>query len=613
MKQIAILVFTLLLSLSISAQEIVKGKVIDANAYSPIVGATIMVKNTSRGSITDNTGQFSIQAALYDTLVVSFLGYKRQEYIITSNKSIIIPMQSDQATLEEVVVTGYGSTRKENISNSVPIRANESRAPAKARKKIYRGAADGLQKDKTRPEGYNQINENGDLETKDSPISTLSIDVDKAAYANVRRYLINQQQPPKDAVRIEELINYFPYAYDAPSPDNKHPFAVQTEITECPWNSERQLLHVAIQGQRIPKQESPGSNLVFLIDVSGSMESPNKLPLLRESFSLLADQLSEADKVSIVVYAGAAGVVLSPTAGNDKTTIKAALNSLNAGGSTAGGAGIERAYQLAEENFITNGNNRIILATDGDFNVGLSDQNSLVKLIEEKRKSGIFLTVLGFGTGNYQDGQMEQIADHGNGNYFYIDGQREARKVLRDELSGTLFTIAKDVKIQIEFNPGKVKSYRLIGYENRLLEEKDFEDDKKDAGELGSGHSVTALYEIVPQTDPSVARKRKDGETLAYVRLRYKQPKETKSILMETEINARIYPLEKCSEAFQLSCIVAEFGLLLRDSEHKAEASYNSIIPRLESLQEADLKADRDELLQLIVNAAVLEEAALEK
>lgn len=612
MRHIAILISLVLLSASLSAQNLVKGKVVDGANMNPLVGATVAVKNASRGALTDQNGDFQVQADSGATLVVSYLGFQKQEVIISQTGTMIIKMQADHATLDEVVVTGYATPRKESVVASITT-VEKSQISAKSPKRVYRGRADNLKKDPIRPEGYNPINENGDLETEDSPISTLSIDVDKAAYANVRRYLINKQSPPKDAVRIEELINYFPYAYEAPDPKSEHPFAVHTQITECPWNSERQLLHIAIQGQRIPKQESPGSNLVFLLDVSGSMNNANKLPLLIESFSLLVDQLSEADKVSIVVYAGAAGVVLSPTAGNDKTTIKAALNSLSAGGSTAGGAGIERAYQLAEENFLEHGNNRVIIATDGDFNVGLSDQASLIKLIEKKRESGIFLTVLGFGTGNYQDGQMEQIADHGNGNYFYIDGQREARKVLRDELSGTLFTIAKDVKIQIEFNPGKVKSYRLIGYENRLLEEKDFKDDKKDAGELGSGHSVTALYEIVPQTDPSVARKRKDGETLAYVRLRYKQPEATKSILMETDINARIYPLAKCSEAFQLSCIVAEFGLLLRESEYKAEASYSTLITRLESLQEVDLEADRDELLQLIVNAAVLEEAALEK
>ncbi len=620
MRHTTLLLGLLWLSSELSSQNFVEGKVVGVGTQKPLTSATVMVKNTYRGVITDVKGEFKIWAESSDTLVVRFIGYIEQEVSVSFEEPILIQMIADSTALGEVQISDSLSNQIDDpglktISLDSPTSGSINRLGRNSKR--YRGRAENTIKmdhyDSIKGNNFKAIEENTDFDTREKNISTLSIDVDKASFSIVRCYLSNNQLPPTDAVRIEELINYFPYQYEAPAPEAAHPFAVHTEITECPWNPERQLLHVAIQGQRELPNSKPGSNLVFLIDASGSMGGADKIDLLKQGFNLLVDQLNGEDVVSIVVYTGEAGISLPPTSGNEKSIIKEAINSIYARGSTAGEAGIQKAYALAEENFIPNGNNRIILATDGDFNVGISSESELIQLIEEKRKTGIFLTVLGFGMGNLQDSKMEQIADHGNGNYFYLDNEREAKKVLVDELRGTLFTIAKDVKIQVEFNPGKVASYRLIGYENRLLEEKDFKDDKKDAGELGSGHNVTALYEIVPQTDPSVARKREDGETLAYVRLRYKKPDESKSILLETAINARIYPLQRCSEAFQLSCVVAEFGLLLRDSEYKASASYNEIIRRLESLQAPELEADRDELLKMILEAAVLVEAQAQK
>ncbi len=345
-------------------------------------------------------------------------------------------------------------------------------------------------------EEYNQIEEQPFLLVKNSPLSTFSIDVDTASYSNVRRFLNNRELPPADAVRIEEMINYF--TSDYPYPQGNIPFSVTTEISQAPWQKQHKLVLVGLQGKPIAKENLPPSNLVFLIDVSGSMDEPNKLPLLKSAFSLLVQQLEKKDTVSIVVYAGAAGVVLPPTPGNQKSKILAAINNLEAGGSTAGGEGIQLAYKLAKDNFFKSGNNRVILATDGDFNVGVSSEGELVKLVEQYRNDNIFLTVLGFGMGNYKDNKMEQLANKGNGNYAYIDNSQEANKVLVSEMGANLLTIAKDVKIQVEFNPAKVQAYRLIGYDNRRLNDRDFNDDQKDAGELGAGHSVTALYEIIP-------------------------------------------------------------------------------------------------------------------
>jgi Ca-activated chloride channel family protein len=433
-------------------------------------------------------------------------------------------------------------------------------------------------------EQYDWIQENVFKLAMENPLSTFSIDVDRAAYANVRRFLNDNQLPPVDAVRIEEMVNYFDYDY--PQPKGEDPFSISLEVASCPWNEDHQLALVGLQGLDVDTSDLPPNNLVFLLDVSGSMNSSDKLPLLKSAMRLLVNQLRPEDRVSIVVYAGAAGLVLEPT--SDKGRINDAVARLQAGGSTAGGAGIELAYRTAQQGFLKEGNNRVILATDGDFNVGASSDGELVRLIEEKRKSGIFLTVLGFGTGNYKDSKMEKLADKGNGNYAYIDDILEARKVLVNEMGGTLLTIAKDVKVQVEFNPAQVKAYRLIGYENRVLASEDFDNDLKDAGELGAGHTVTALYELIPAgSDEAIPaagelkyRKTQlvDSNDLMTVKLRYKQPDGDESKLLVRTVNAADFHGLQPSDNFQFASEVAEFGLLLRDSEFKGNASYGKVI-----------------------------------
>lgn len=438
-------------------------------------------------------------------------------------------------------------------------------------------------------EEYNRIYENTFFSVLDNPQSTFSIDVDTASYANIRRFINQGQFPPKDAVRIEEMINYFNYDY--PVPEGDKAFSINTEVAECPWNKANKLVLIGLQGEKIETENLPPNNLVFLIDVSGSMHSSDKLPLLKKALILMVDQLREEDRISLVTYAGHSAVVLDSASGREKHKIITAIDNLEAGGSTAGSAGIERAYQIAKQNYLQEGNNRIILATDGDFNVGVSSTGDLVRIIEEKRKEGIFLTILGFGTGNYKDSRMEELSNKGNGNYAYIDNLLEAKKVLINELGGTLLTIAKDVKIQLEFNPAKVKEYRLIGYENRVMENKDFDDDLKDAGELGAGHSVTALYELV-LVDDSKINLSSDlvyQETLikeeAYlnnelltIRLRYKEPDETVSQLITTALIDHDQNTAGASENFRFAAAVVQFGMLLRDSEFKGDASYQSVI-----------------------------------
>ncbi len=444
-------------------------------------------------------------------------------------------------------------------------------------------------------ETYDYISENTFKKVIDHPLSTFSIDVDKAAYANVRRFLNNSQMPYKDAVRIEEMINYFDYNY--PKPKGNDAFSTYLELGTCPWNSKNQLLLIGIQGKTIDEDNLPPNNLVFLIDVSGSMAPENRLPLLKKSFRILVDKLRSQDKVAIVVYAGAAGLVLPSTTGNEKEKILSAIDRLNAGGSTAGGEGIRLAYQIAEENFIPNANNRIILASDGDFNVGISSTSELERFIESKRDLGIYLTILGFGIGNYKDSRFETLSNKGNGNYFYIDNILEAKKVFDHELWGTLFTIANDVKIQIEFNPAKIKEYRLIGYENRLLNKEDFNNDKKDAGDIGCGHSVTALYELVPtdgiSTDSDVdplnyqSLQIKNSSDLMTLKIRYKIPGEQTSKLITSKITEKDIKSKNFSDKFLFASAVAEFGMLLRDSEFKGSSTYESV---LELANKANLK-----------------------
>ena len=467
-------------------------------------------------------------------------------------------------------------------------------------------------------EEYDRIRENEFKDVAQNPLSTFSIDVDTASYSNVRRFLASSQLPPKDAVRIEELINYFDYDY--PEPKGKHPFSIVAEISQCPWNKKNRLVHIGLQGKGLNYDELKPCNLVFLVDSSGSMSNANKLPLLKKALGLLLDGLSKKDKVAIVAYAGSAGLVLPSTPATEKGKILAALNKLQAGGSTAGGQGIKLAYGVAKKNLIVGGNNRVVLCTDGDFNVGTSSTSELVRLIEEKRKDDIYLTLCGFGMGNYKDGRMEQISNAGNGNYFYIDNIKEAKKVFVTEMRATLFTIAKDVKIQIEFNPTKVKAYRLIGYENRLLAKEDFDNDKKDAGELGAGHTVTALYEILPAgADVAVAKAgdlkyqetkvkagAKDSPEIMTVKFRYKPPKSDVSTLIEMPVVDQDIALGKTSSDFRFSAAVAGFGMLLRDSKFKGDLTYKDVTTLAKGAKGQDANGYRAEFIGMVESAGLL-------
>lgn len=468
-----------------------------------------------------------------------------------------------------------------NFPNIIKIETKElnreERKKLKELEKEYQWQ--GLPKIQVDTEDYEAFEENKFENPAVTPLSTFSIDVDNASYTNIRRFLNNGQTVPKDAVRVEEMINFFKYQY--PQPKNNEPFSINTEYSDAPWNPKHKLLKIGLQGKSIPTNELPASNFVFLIDVSGSMSDQNKLPLLKESMKMLVNQMRAKDRIAIVVYAGAAGLVLPSTGGDDKDKIITALENLNAGGSTAGGEGIELAYKTAQENFIKKGNNRVILATDGDFNVGASSNTDMQTLIEEKRKSGVFLTCLGYGMGNYKDSKMEILADKGNGNYAYIDNMQEADRFLQKEFKGSMYAIAKDVKIQIEFNPKHVQSYRLIGYENRKLRDEDFANDAIDAGELGSGHTVTALYEIIPTgvesdyftnapelkySQPATTAGTYNDE-LATIKFRHKKPDEDVSKEIVKVISNNAVPLEQATGDFKFSAAVAWFGLKLRDSE----------------------------------------------
>jgi Ca-activated chloride channel family protein len=518
------------------------------------------------------------------------------------------------------------SEAEENPAATTPEAVPALTAELRERSKVAADAVGGMRYDlegrynpNFNTESYNQIVENVFLSVAANPLSTFSIDVDRASYSNVRRFINQGQRPPIDAVRIEELINYFHYDY--PDPDGEHPFSITTEVTDAPWNPLHKLVRIGIQGERIDTDNLPPSNLVFLLDVSGSMQSPDKLPLLKASFRMLVNELRPEDRVAIVVYAGAAGLVLPSTPGDEKETILTAIEALEAGGSTAGGEGIILAYRIAQESHIDGGNNRVILATDGDFNVGASSDAEMVRLIEEKRQQGTFLTVLGFGTGNLKDSKMEQLADHGNGNFAYIDNLMEARKVLVTEMGGTLLTIAKDVKIQVEFNPTRVLAYRLIGYENRLLANEDFNDDTKDAGELGAGHSVTALYEVIPvgvdspseirgvdslrYQSPGTTTASSDSPELMFVKLRYKEPDSELSRLIEQPV---LDSLDQPSIDLRFTAAVAGFGMTLRDSPYCGpDWSLADVLELARGATGEDSQGYRAEFIRLVEAANSLE------
>lgn len=464
-------------------------------------------------------------------------------------------------------------------------------------------------------ESYNSVAENEFTLSTESPLSTFSIDVDKASYSNCRRFITGGSLPPADAVRTEEFINYFDYNY--PESPNR-PVNIYTEVSSCPWNSANRLLHIGIQAKKIPFESIKAMNLVFLVDVSGSMNTFNKLPLLKTSLIMLTQKLRAEDKVSLVAYAGAAGLVLPPTSGSEKNTILSAIENLSAGGSTAGGAGLVLAYRQAEQSFIKDGINRVILATDGDFNVGQSSDKDMKDLIEKERENGIAITTLGFGMGNYKDSKMETIADNGDGNSFYIDNADEARKVLVTEIASTLSLVAKDVKLQLEFNPSKVYAYRLVGYEDRMLKKEDFNNDKKDAGDMGAGHTVTALYEIEPADgrtthviDPlkyqtSVSKAGAESNEMLTIKLRYKEPRESQSQLITHVVKDGNTPLDKTSGNFRFSAAVAEFGMILHNSKWKGNATLQSAWELGADAKGKDMEGYRAEFLKLLQTASVL-------
>ncbi|MEO1253256.1 MAG: von Willebrand factor type A domain-containing protein [Bacteroidota bacterium] len=587
--------------------QFVNGTIYDAEGNT-LPGVNVLIKGTSDGVTSDINGFYSIKVPNEDAILVfSYIGFETQEIKTSKRKVIDVVMVPDNMELQEIVVVSKKDLRrmkKEHGANySIAADYSQGSAPGvNLQPMLYENEFHNT-------EEYATIHENGFKKVLDHALSTFSIDVDAASYSNMRRYIQNGQLPPKDAVRIEEMINYFNYEYK--NPTGQDPFSINTEVAAAPWNEKHLIAQIGLQGKKIDLNDLPASNIVFLLDVSGSMSSPNKLPLLKSAFKLLVNELRPQDKASIVVYAGAAGLVLPPTDGNSKDKIMEALDNLQAGGSTAGGAGIKLAYKIAKENFVEGGNNRVVLATDGDFNVGASSNAEMERLIEEKRKGDVFLTVLGFGMGNYKDSKMETLADKGNGNYAYIDTMKEAKKVLVNEFGGTMFTIAKDVKIQVEFNPAVVQAYRLIGYENRLLNDEDFNDDKKDAGELGSGHTVTALYEIIPvgvesefvkNIDPlkyqsNNAQVTQVTNELLTVKFRYKEPAGSKSKLITQVVKNQT---RKSSDNLDWSMAVAGFGMLLRDSAFKGDLTYATVEALGEQAKGKDDFGYRKEFLELV-------------
>ena len=595
----------------------ISGHVRDATTGSPIKSANVIVVGTSLSATTNDSGYYVIRNVPVGTyqLTARMIGYDPKTLSgvrVTANAIFTqdFKLQSNRVLLEALTVNGY-------VTANAPTAA--------AARWMMRG--DALQRDGARldsgdawryrrppvdREQYDEIVENAFIAVAADPLSTFSIDVDRASYSNVRRFIMQQGQlPPRDAVRIEELVNYFPYDY--PDPESDAPIAIHTEVGPAPWKPQHQLVRIGLQARRVKIDNLPASNFVFLLDVSGSMMPPNKLPLVKSAMRLLVNELRPKDRVAMVVYAGSAGLVLPSTPGDQKDKILDAIERLEAGGSTAGGAGIRLAYDQAVANFIRGGNNRVILATDGDFNVGASSDAEMVQLIEEKRRTGVFLTVLGVGEGNLQAAKMETLADKGHGNYSYLDTITEAQKVLVHELGGTLYTVAKDVKIQVEWNPARVRAYRLIGYENRLLRNEDFADDKKDAGEVGSGHSVTALYEVVlvgVNTDVTIRmpdslryQRRTSqpseaaGPEMLFVKVRYKAPDGDESRLISQPVltTSRATP----SVDFQFQSAVAEFGLLLRNSDFRGRADLGHVIATAREGRGADSAGYRTEFIRL--------------
>ncbi|RFM28607.1 vWA domain-containing protein [Deminuibacter soli] len=615
------------------------GTVTDSTG-APIPGVSVNEKGTKHGTSTDAHGNFHLHVKTDSVVLeISYIGYETKEVLAVAGNKLTVQLNASSQVLNEVVVKGYYTASKKDLVGSVRTTAPGMLADKEAQYDMMaaaplQGRVAGLQvkghyrkieEKRFNREGYAHIEENRFMKVKDAPLSTFSIDVDAASYSNIRRFIQAGELPPAGAVRIEEMVNYFHYNY--PQPTGSDPFSVNTALSVCPWNTKHQLLQIGLQGKIIPRESLPPANLVFLVDVSGSMMEENKLPLVQSSLKLLTDQLRPEDRVALVAYAGNAGLVLPSTSGAEKNIIKTAIAQLEAGGSTAGGAGIQLAYKVAREQFKAKGNNRVILCTDGDFNVGASSDDALVRMIEKEREGGVFLTVLGFGTGNYQDAKMEQLADKGNGNHAYIDGMNEARKVLGHEFGGTLFTIAKDVKLQLEFNPAQVQGYRLIGYENRMLAKEDFNNDKKDAGELGSGHTVTALYELIPagaaaseldsvdqlryQPVAAAASKQPVSKELLNIKLRYKQPDGETSKLIQYAVQPGAVAFDKAPENLRFAAAVAAFGMQLCDSKFRGTLDYNGILKIARNAVGNDTENYRSEFVQLVQKARSLPTASV--
>ena len=594
---------------------------------SPLANAQVFIVGSALHTLTDSAGAYLFPAVAEGSVQirVAMIGYKASVATVqvragrTTTQDFTL--EPSNLELEELVVTGgeaasLDAAAAQNSRGEVAQKRSDSKAASQGVIQAPAPEPWRWQREPGNTEAYSRIEDNRFLAAMANPLSTFSIDVDAASYSNVRRFLSQGSLPPADAVRLEELVNYFSYTY--PDHTGSHPFAVTTDVGPCPWAPEHRLVRIGLQAKKIPTRDLPPSNLVFLLDVSGSMQSPDKLPLVKQAFRELVQELRAEDRVAIVVYAGAAGLVLPSTSGADKATILEAIERLEAGGSTAGGAGLKLAYDVARENYLPEGNNRLILATDGDFNVGVSSDAEMVRLVETRREEGTFLTVLGFGMGNLKDSKMEQIADKGNGHYAYIDNLREAHKVFVREFGGTLFTVAKDVKIQVEFNPAQVQAYRLLGYENRLLAKEDFADDKKDAGEMGAGHTVTALYEVVPVGASPVAVAEDSltyqqatlrstasrSQELMTVKLRYKEPTGTRSRLLSTPVMDRG---DRGSSDLQFASAVAAFAMVLRNSEYRGEASYDLVLRLAREARGKDEEGYRGEFISMVERARSLD------
>ena len=592
---------------TMNAQTItVTGIVTDAADGTSITGCSVVNNRSKSGAITDVNGRYSIQAQKGDVLLFRFIGYKEEKRVVKSAK-LDVKMKTDDVALEECVVVGYGTMKTKAMTGAYVAVCPTAMYDMDTRMNT---------------EEYDRIQENGFKSVADTPLSTFSIDVDPASYSNMRRFINRGELPPSDAIRTEELVNYF--SYDYPKPTGNDPVKITVEAGTCTWNTAHRLVRIGLKAKEIPTEQLPASNLVFLIDISGSMWGANRLDLVKSSLKLLVNNLRNKDKVAIVTYAGSAGVKLEATSGGDKQKIREAIDELTAGGSTAGGAGIHLAYQIAKKNFISDGNNRIILCSDGDFNVGVSSAEGLEQLIEKERKSGVHLTVLGYGMGNYKDKKIQVLAEKGNGNHAYIDNLQEANRVLVGEFGATLHTVAKDVKLQVEFNPSQVQAYRLIGYESRLLKDEDFNNDAKDAGDMGAGHTVTAFYEVIPagvkneyvgkvddlkyQKKEKMTLKPTGSDELLTVKLRYKAP--DKDVSRKMELPFVDNKGDSVSSDFRFASAVAMFGQLLRDSDFKGTADYDKVIKLAKQGVNNDERGYRREFIRLVEAAKGLEKTS---